>query len=167
MDEELIVTRERLRLLSLGYYISGGIGALLVSFLLIHLILFTIASFLPQSTWENSKPPRQQVLQSPASPVPALNTQTFNTPVHTTGKPVYPVVLFRIMAGGISVVILVGWTLGGLTILAGRCIAKRKHRTFVLIMAGVNCIWIPYGTLLGVASFLTLSAPKAMKEYPA
>ena len=164
MDEELIVTRERLRLLSLGYYISGGIGALLVSFLLIHLILFTIASFLPQSTWENSKPPRQQVLQSPASPVPALNTQRFNPPVHTAGN---PVVLFRIMAGAICVVILLGWTLGGLTIFAGRCIARRKHRTFVLIMAGVNCIWIPYGTLLGVASFLTLSAPKAMKEYPA
>jgi len=65
----------------------------------------------------------------------------------------------------IGAVILIGWLLGGLTAYAGRCIARREKRLFVLIMAGVNCIWIPYGTLLGIASFIFLETPAAKAAF--
>lgn len=73
--------------------------------------------------------------------------------------------IFRIVAGVIGVVIVCGWTLGGLTFYAGHCIAKRQKRTFVFVMACINCIWIPYGLLLGIATFLALGADDAKLEY--
>jgi hypothetical protein len=36
------------------------------------------------------------------------------------------------------------------------CIKRRKSRTFCMIVAGISCLGIPYGTLLGVLSFIVL-----------
>ena len=47
------VTRERLRLLSIAYYVSGALGAVFVSFLLIHLCVFTAISFMPESAFQS------------------------------------------------------------------------------------------------------------------
>ena len=43
--------------------------------------------------------------------------------------------MFRIFAGLIGLIILLGWTFGGLTIYAGRCLHKRTRRLFIFIMA--------------------------------
>ena len=32
------------------------------------------------------------------------------------------------------------------------CITKRQKRAFVFVMAGIDCIWIPYGLLLGIST---------------
>jgi len=48
------VTKERLRLLSIAYRISGVLGAGFVSFLLIHLCVFTAISFVPESAFKSS-----------------------------------------------------------------------------------------------------------------
>ena len=39
------------------------------------------------------------------------------------------------------------------------------YEPFVLVMAGINCIWIPYGLLLGIATFLALGSEEAKREY--
>ena len=148
------VTQERLRLLSLGYYISGAIGAVCVSFLLIHLAIFTTLSFIPQSKWNNNSKPATSVASD------QRNTATNNR----SDAP--PVIIFRIAAAAVGCIILVGWILGGLTIYAGRCIKLRQRRTFVMIMAAINCIWIPHGTLLGIATFMTLDTPGTKEEWP-
>ena len=54
-------------------------------------------------------------------------------------------------------IILLGWTFAALTLIAGRCIAWRKHRTFCLVWACVQCISVPFGTVLGVFTILVLS----------
>jgi hypothetical protein len=146
------VTHERLRLLSIAYYISGVLGAAFVSFLLIHLCVFTAISFMPESVFQSKGSQHSTTQSSPQS-------------VEKTPSSGPPVIIFRIVAGVIGVVILCGWILGGLTFYAGRCIAKRRNRTFVLVMAGVNCIWIPYGLLLGIATFLALESADAKSEY--
>ena len=46
--------------------------------------------------------------------------------------------------------ILAGWTLAALVAFAGRSLQTRKRYTFCLVMAGINCIFIPIGTVLGV-----------------
>jgi hypothetical protein len=76
-----------------------------------------------------------------------------------------PVIVFRVIAGVIGLIIICGWTLGGLTAYAGRCINKRKHRLFIYIMAGINCIWIPYGTVLGIATILLFQWPEVQAEF--
>jgi hypothetical protein len=42
---------------------------------------------------------------------------------------------------------------------AALCIKRRKSRIFCLIVAGISCLGIPYGTLLGVLSFIVLERP--------
>jgi len=151
-DPRRAVTRERLRLLSIAYRISGILGAVFVSFLLIHLCVFTVISFIPESAF-----------QSTGSQHSA--TQNSQQRIQKKTNAGAPVIIFRIVAGVIGVVILCGWTLGGLTFYAGHCIAKRQKRTFVFVMAGINCIWIPYGLLLGIATFLALGSEDAKLEY--
>jgi len=56
-----------------------------------------------------------------------------------------------------SVFILAGWTLAALVLIAGRCIARRKHYTFCFVMACVECIFMPFGTVLGVFTILVLN----------
>lgn len=49
-----------------------------------------------------------------------------------------------------------------LKILAGFWIRKRGHRVACLVIAGISCIEIPWGTFLGVYSFSTLQRPSVM-----
>jgi hypothetical protein len=53
----------------------------------------------------------------------------------------------------------------GLTVYSGRCIAQRKAKTFSLIMAGLNCLSFPYGTILGVCTFIVLTRNSVRQQY--
>lgn len=64
---------------------------------------------------------------------------------------------FFVAFGGTFV--LLGWTLAICTILAGRCIAKRRRRTFALVIAILNCLVVPIGTVLGVFTLVVLLRP--------
>jgi hypothetical protein len=155
-DAARAVAEERLRLLSLGYYVSGAIGVIMVSFAIFHCLFFAAFSFMPARTWEqgqNGKSSETQV--ETATGHHHSDTQDFATMQ----------LVFRFISAIIGLIILSGWILGGLTIYAGRCIARRQNRTFVLIMAGVNCIWIPFGTLLGVLTFMALQNDTIRKLY--
>ena len=55
-----------------------------------------------------------------------------------------------------SVLILVGWVLAGFIIAAGRRLKRRVSRTFCLVIGGIECILIPYGTVLGVFTIVLL-----------
>jgi hypothetical protein len=52
--------------------------------------------------------------------------------------------------------ILLGWTLAALMAFAGRSLAQRKRYTFCLIMGGVECLFMPVGTVLGVFTIIVL-----------
>jgi hypothetical protein len=56
-----------------------------------------------------------------------------------------------------SVFILLGWTYAVLVLIAGRCIAHRKRYTFCFVMACVECLFMPFGTVLGVFTILVLN----------
>jgi hypothetical protein len=151
--EQEIITRERLRLLAIGFFVKGGVGALLISFLLIHFAVFLGVSFIPESSWGPKSVTTVQSVSVSPSPTPR--------PVN----PGPPAIMFRIFAGVIGVIILLGWTFGALTIYAGRCVQKRERRLFIYIMAGLNCALIHWGTLLGVATFILLQTPVARREF--
>jgi hypothetical protein len=156
--EREVIALDRLRLLSLGYYISGAIGAAFVSFLLIHFFLFLGFSFIPQSQWDaGTRPPAAAQQASPTSLPGAPPSAGMNQ-----GP---PAIMFRIFAAIIGVIIIAGWTLGALTTYAGHCIKKRKHKIFIYVMAAVNCIWIPYGTLLGIATIILFQWPEVQAQF--
>ena len=153
--EEQIIVRERLRLLAIGFYVKGAVGTIFVSFLLFHFVFMLGFSFMPESAW--NPPPKSATTVQSLSVTPSPSPRPVN--------PGPPVIMFRIFAGVIGVIILLGWTFGGLTIYAGRCVQKRTNRLFILIMGGLNCALIPWGTLLGVATFMLMQTPVARREF--
>ncbi|MGC1378787.1 MAG: hypothetical protein WA821_21325 [Anaerolineales bacterium] len=76
----------------------------------------------------------------------------------------FPMVLvgliFAVVGGTI---ILVGWVFAACIALAGRFLSQRKHRMFCLVMAGIECTSVPFGTILGVFTIIVLSRP-SVKE---
>jgi hypothetical protein len=59
--------------------------------------------------------------------------------------------------GFASVSILLGWAFAVLVFIAGRFIAGRKHYTFCFVAACIECLFIPFGTVLGVFTILVLN----------
>lgn len=157
-QEGKIIARERLRLLALGYYISGAIGAVFASFLIFHVIMFGVFSFIPEKEW--NAPPKQTTSTESKS---ETSGETVVKPSASSTAP--PMIIFRIMACAMGFVMVCGWILGGLTIYAGRCVQKRKHKVFIYVMGSLNLVWLPYGTLLGIATFLVLGNEAAGREF--
>jgi len=56
-----------------------------------------------------------------------------------------------------SVFIVMGWILSGFMIAAGRRLKRRAAYAFCLVIAGIECILMPFGTVLGVFTIVTLS----------
>jgi len=55
-----------------------------------------------------------------------------------------------------SVWILAGSAFAVCVFLAGRNLAKRTRYTFCLVMAGIECMFMPFGTVLGVFTIVVL-----------
>jgi hypothetical protein len=136
LNARAVIRQEHLRLLSIGYYIYGGIAAFSVCIFLVHLVVLIVFAVVPDSAWTANQ-----------------------------GTEFSPRFLFLIMAGVVGSLIIAGWALGGLTIFAGRCIRNRKRYVFTLIIAAINCVFVPFGTLLGVLTFIHLRQPDTKNEF--
>ena len=126
---------EHLRLLALFHYIFGGITMLFSSCALIHFFMGLVMIF---------------------------NPNAFSGPQGQNPPPDFMGYFFT---GIGAMVVALGWTMGGLTIYSGRCIARRRRRLFSQVMAGINCISIPFGTLLGVFTLIVLARPSVRALY--
>ena len=60
-------------------------------------------------------------------------------------------------------IMLVGLAFAVCVILTGRYIAKRHHYIFCLVIASLNCLFMPFGTVLGVFTIVILMRP-SVKE---
>jgi len=54
------------------------------------------------------------------------------------------------------VMIAVGLSFAACLALAGRFLAARRNRTYCLVMAGLACMFVPFGTVLGVLTIIVL-----------
>ena len=52
--------------------------------------------------------------------------------------------------------IVAGWTFAALVAFAGRSLQTRRRYTYCLVMAGIECIFMPAGTVLGVFTIIVL-----------
>lgn len=62
-----------------------------------------------------------------------------------------------------SFLILLGLTFAACLFLAGRFLRERRHYYYCLTVAGVSCVFFPYGTVLGVFTLVNLTK-KEVKE---
>ena len=118
---------EHLRLLSIFHYIVGAIMGL---FSLVPLIHLTVGLFLV------------------AGAIPAEKGGDDKIAMGVVG-------LFFIVFAGAFIVL--GLTTAVCVILTGRRLAEQTHYMFCLVTACVECLFMPFGTLLGVFTIIVLS----------
>jgi hypothetical protein len=124
---------QHLQLLSIFFYVLGGIFALFACFPFIHLFLglFFIGLGLGSGVKET--------------------------------LPFAPVGFFFVVIAG--TIILLGMSFAVSLILAGRFLNARRHYTFCLVMAGMACLFMPLGTILGVFTLITLNKPSVKARF--
>jgi hypothetical protein len=62
-------------------------------------------------------------------------------------------VFLMVIAG---LIIVTGWAMAVAIFIAGRNLARQTHYTYCLVMAGIECIFMPFGTVLGVFTIVVL-----------
>jgi len=65
---------------------------------------------------------------------------------------------------GLFLVVVMG-VLVALKVLAGFWIRQRKHRVATMLVAAMTCLEVPYGTLIGVATFIAFARPSVKALY--
>ncbi len=72
--------------------------------------------------------------------------------------------MFIVMA---SLIIVLGLTFAVCMVFAGRYLARQEHYVFCLVIAGIECIYVPFGTVLGVFTIIVLSRPSVKQLFDA
>ena len=70
-----------------------------------------------------------------------------------------PALIFFIFAGIFGFIILLSLVFAALEIYAGHCLKTRRHPILIQVVAAFYCISIPWGTALGVGTFIVLNRP--------
>ena len=65
--------------------------------------------------------------------------------------------LIVVLAGGM---ILLGWVHASVIFVMGRWIAQRRRHALLLVISGMNCVYIPFGTLVSIWTIIVLSRPR-------
>jgi hypothetical protein len=71
--------------------------------------------------------------------------------------------LIFVVIGG--VVVALGWTAAICTFISGRYLAKRRKRMFSFVMAAIMCMFMPFGTVLGIFTIIVLSKESVQQLY--
>ncbi len=125
-------TQHDLKILSICYYIMGGIQAAMALLLLAYGVFFGIfLSMIPDNGSTQSLPPA----------------------------------VAHLMMGIFSVMAALGVAYAGCVLLAGRFLARRKHYVFCFVAAVLNCLLLPFGTVLGIFTFIVLSRPGVRESF--
>jgi ABC-type transport system involved in multi-copper enzyme maturation permease subunit len=128
-DETLrqaIIDEEHLKLLSIGYLVSAGVAALFSLFGLLYVIMGVTMGIIFSEAAKKA---------NESSP-PAFIGWVFG---------IVGIVIFLLL---IAMALLKFQT--------ARCIKRRRSRAFCMVVGAISCLEIPYGTLLGVFTFLVL-----------
>jgi len=137
IDRQSIIDDEHLKLLSLGYMVAAGIAAAFSIFGLFYVLMGIVMAF-------------------SMSHLPAGNAN--NQP---------PAFIGWLFAGVGVVIFIFAIGVALARFWAGKCVKQRKSRTFCMVVAGIGCLEFPYGTALGVLSFMVLSRPSVVKQFVA
>ncbi len=75
---------------------------------------------------------------------------------HDAVPPAVLGVIFALIGAAATVL---GVSVGLLLVFAGRSLAQRKRYVFCIVMGAIICLSIPFGTLLGIFTFIVLCRP--------
>lgn len=66
-----------------------------------------------------------------------------------------------------SIFVFTGWAMAICTFISGRYIKKRQKRMFSFVVAAVMCMFMPFGTILGVFTIIVLCKESVQRLYEA
>jgi len=127
--------KEHLQLLAIFHYVVAGLAALFSFFPLLYTTVGTIFIFAAR---------------------------------HGTAKPgeeLPPEFLGWIFAVIGSALFLIGLAMAICILIAGRSLALCKRYSFILVMACIECVFIPFGTILGVFTIVVLSRESVRESF--
>lgn len=130
------IDADHLNLLGIFHFVGAGLAVLGIIFLLAHYALMH-AMFSNPDIWKNQKQPM---------PVPP--------------EQIFAMMKWFYVAGAV-------WFMssGILNLISGFCLRARKARTFSLVVAGINCLHFPLGTVLGVFTIIVLIRDSVRELY--
>jgi hypothetical protein len=118
---------DHLQLLAIFHYVVAGLAALFSFFPLIYTTIGAIFVFVARH----------------GTPKP--------------GEELPPEFLGWIFVGIGSFLFLLGIVMAICILIVGWCLSRRKRYSFALVMACVECLFVPFGTVLGVFTIIVLS----------
>jgi hypothetical protein len=127
---------EHLRLLAIFHFVVAGLSLLGIGFVVLHYELMSTLVLNPQM-WKNS-----------AHPPPF-------TPEQFMAMFVWFYVLFGVMLAAAAV----------LNFFSGLFLLRRRHRIFSFVVAVLDCLQVPFGTVLGVLTLLVLMRDSVRQAY--
>ena len=139
-ERQAIVDGEHLKLLRIFHFVIGGLRIAFSSIFILHVVLF--------GTFGSGVIPFDQTGGPHGAEAP-------------------PLWVFRILSGVFGLFMLFGWTSGILTIVSGFKIGRSRARVFSLAVAALNCLSLPFGTVLGVFTIVVLSRDSVQRRYSA
>ncbi len=132
-EMQAMLDAEHLRLLQISYYILAGMTILRLVWLLFMMAIFgfagTMATFAPHRAYEGS-----------ASQPP---TQ----------------IIFVVLAAIFGFIFLLTVVFIILEFYAARCLKNRRNLVAIQIVAALYCLSLPWGTAVGVCTFMVLNRP--------
>jgi hypothetical protein len=64
-----------------------------------------------------------------------------------------------------AVLLMAAWAYVACLVMTGRFLKRRRHYVFCLVMAGLSCMWVPFGTVLGVFTLVVLLRPGVKAQF--
>jgi len=133
-DRETIIDQEHLKLLSIGYIISGILSAFGAVFGLMYAIV-------------------------------GAGIGTIVRMAHSADGQAPPAFIGWILgAVGVSIFLGLG-SIAAVKFYTAKFLKQRKHRIFCMIVAAITCLGLPYGTILGIFSFMVLARDSVIRTF--
>jgi hypothetical protein len=123
---------DHLRLLEIGFYISGIVTAFRFIWFAVLAVIFTLGGFGAAFAARHGRGASDQAP---------------------------PAALFFVVAIIFGLIIFLTLVFAALEIYAGICLKNRRHPVLIQVVAAFYCISIPWGTALGVFTFMVLNRP--------
>ena len=135
-DKQQVIDSEHIKLLAIFHFVVAGLALAGIGFVLLHYLIFSTVVSNPD-LWKNTKNP---------SPFPV---QEF----------------FKIFIWFYLFAAFLLATAAILNLLSGLFLRQRRHRTFSIIVAALDCLQIPFGTTLGVFTIIVLCRKSVCDSY--
>lgn len=140
MRDQRAVDRQHLHLLMIFHFVLAALAFLGIAFLFFHYVMFSSVFMNPQM-WQQAQQQHQNTLP--------FNPQDFFKMF----------VWFYLFFGLWGLLAAVG------NIISAVFLRKPKNRTFSLVIAGLNCLHVPFGTILGIFTIFVLMRPSVAELY--